>query len=147
MFNKSAKDKSSLSLGKSKVIYGYEVKKMPIGAYLKAMERIKNMPEDFIETCFPGQSLQEVFDSLTKLDEIDLKRLILSVMTTAPKYAIALISELIEVDEEQLINDENIGINGIIDLCIAFIEVNKLGEAFAGVKELRQKIKTIRNVV
>ena len=142
MFNKAAKDKSGLSLGKSKVVYGYEIKKMPIGAYLKAMERIKSLPEDFIETCFPGQSLQEVLDNLTKFNETDFKSLLFGMMTTAPKYAIALISELTEIDEEQLINDENIGLDGIITICTTFIEVNKLGEALAGVKELRQKLKT-----
>ena len=142
IFGKNVQDKLALSTGICKEICGYKIKKMPIGTYLKAMERIKNLPEDFIETCFPGQSLQEVLDSLTKFDENGLKSLIFGVMTTAPKYAIALISELTEIDEKQLIEDENIGVDGIIAICTAFIEVNKLGEACAGVKELRQKLKT-----
>ena len=74
------KDKSSLSLGQSVRVCGVEIKKMPLGAYLRALDKLRNLPEDFISQCFPGKTMQEVLDSLSGIDENGVIGLITTVM-------------------------------------------------------------------
>jgi len=130
MFKLLAKeaDKAHLSLPKSRKVCGYEIKKMPIGAYLKAMERIQGLPDDFISQCFPGLSLQEVLDKLSNLDEHSLVDLIMPLFQFLPSYFIGVLSELTGIPEERLVNDENIGLYGFAEIIKAFVEVNQLGK-------------------
>lgn len=129
-------DKAKLSLGKTKKVCGYEIKQMPLGAYLKALERVKTLPEDFLATCFPGQSLQQILDSLTSTDETTIKALLFSAVIAAPKYIIGLLSEITGIDEDTLLSDDNIGAAGAVELADAVIEVNRLGECVSGIKRL-----------
>jgi len=70
------KDKAKLSLPESRTVCGYEIKKMPIGAYLRAAERLGSLPEGLISACFPGKSPAEVLDSLTQIAKDGLANII-----------------------------------------------------------------------
>jgi len=126
--SRNNKDNATLSLGKTKVVCGYEIKKMPLGAYLRALARFETLPEEFLGRCFPGKSAQEVIDGVTKLDESMLAEAAKAAFLAAPSYIIGLVSELTEIDEERLLNDPDIGLIGITEIARAFIEVNGLGE-------------------
>lgn len=134
------KDKSSLSLPTSKKVCGYEIKKMPLAPYLVAIERLRDLPEDFMDTCFPNKEPSQILELFIKLDKNSLAELLVGVFITAPKYIISLVSDLTGISEDLLLNDSSIGIDGMIEIIDAFIEVNNLGKSLSGVLALKAKI-------
>ena len=133
--------KEALSLGKSKEVYGYKIKKMPLGAYLRAMERLEGLPGDFMETCFPGMTMQNIFNRLKSMDDSAFSLLLAGVLRSAPKYVVGLASELFGIEEEKLTDDENIGLDGLADMAVAFAEVNGLGKLPGTVRGLVARIR------
>lgn len=136
-------DKSDLSLGKVEKVCGYEIKKMPIAPYLSAIQKLENLPADFMEKCFPGMNLQEILDNLTRIDQNGLSTLATNALMATPTYIIGLVADLTGIDKDKLLNDENIGLDGFIDIINAFIEVNRLGEFIHGAHALKAKLKKI----
>jgi len=138
VFNK--KDKSGVSLPAVKEVCGYEIRKMPIAPYLAAIEKLTSLPEDFMAACFPGKSPSEILDSLTAITADSLAELITGACVAAPKYVIALVSELTGIDGDELMNNPKIGPDGLIEIISAFIEVNRLGECVSGVRALKARL-------
>lgn len=136
MFNR---DKPAVSLAKSKTVRGVTVRKMPIGAFLQALERIAALPGDLLSVCFPGMTAGEALSALSKLDEDGLLNIATGIMLTAPRYLCGFIADVCEVPEETLLYDDNIGAAGMIEIILAFIEVNELKKFLCGVRELRGK--------
>lgn len=134
------KDKASVSLPKAKKVCGYEIKKQPIGTYLQTLEILTTMPADFMATCFPNKEPGEILEQLTTIDKNGLMELITGVCVAAPKYIIEIVAELTSIDKETIINDENIGIDGLLEIIEAFIEVNNLGKSLQSAVALKMKI-------
>jgi|GEM_PF-2061909 len=125
IFNKKDnKDNAALSFGKSKTVCGYEIKKMPLGPYLRAVERLNGLPGDFLGQCFPGKDAQAIVDDVKRLDDSMLMEIAQAAFVAVPKYAVGVVSELTGINEDALMNDPNIGLIGLLDIVQAFIEVN-----------------------
>ena len=135
--------KQALSLPAEMDVHGIKIRKMPIGAYVDALQKVQELPTDFLAACFPDKTLQEIIDEFSKLDEGGLISLLMTLISTAPRYVVKVIAELCDVDEAVLWNDPEIGIDGLVNIVTAFIEVNKLGESISGVKGSIMKIKTL----
>ena len=144
MFSIGKKEKGyiGLSVGKSKKVCGYEIKKMPIGAYLRALEKVNNLPTDFMEKFFPGKSLDDLLKELSEIDKDGVQALVTAVFVAAPKYILGLISELSGIDEAELEGNPDIGLDGLIEIVTTVIEVNRLGESLANLKSLIDIIRT-----
>jgi hypothetical protein len=136
-------DKAGMSLPESRQVCGYEIKKMPIAPYLKAVTRLSNLPDDFIKNCFPGKSPSDVLETLTKINENGLAELVGGALMFAPAYIIDLVSDITDISRDDLLNDDNIGLAGILEIITAFIEVNRLGECAFLVQELKKRITTL----
>jgi len=130
----------SLSLGKSKRVCGYEIKQLPFGAYLKAIEMIENFPAELAEACFPGKSLDEALKGLSEIDKGGLQEIVSGLFTVAPRHMLALISEFSGIDEKELENNPDIGLVGIIEITEALFEVNRLGECTASLARWIEKL-------
>ncbi|WP_250228613.1 hypothetical protein [Anaeropeptidivorans aminofermentans] len=137
-------DKTGLSLPRSKKVCGYEIKKLPIGGYLNALERIKEFPADFLGKCFPEKSIDEILDIFYTVDTGKITEMATSLFILAPTYIVGFVSELTNIPEERLLNDENIGISGFGDIILAFLEVNELGKFISVAGEIKGKIKDMK---
>jgi len=126
--DQAKKDNNTLSLGKTKDVCGYEIKKMPLGAYLRALKRVETLPEDILGKLFPGKETQEIVDGLTKFDKTMLMEAARAAFFVVPEHAVAFVAELTGVDADALLNDPGVGLVGFLDIIQAFIEVNALGE-------------------
>ena len=145
MFNLNrSQDKTALSIPKTKKVCGYEIKKLPIGGFLKAIEKMKSMPEDFLNTCFPGKNLEEILDIFSAIDAKTLAEIATVLFVTAPAYIVGFVSELTGIPEEKLLNDESIGISGFGEIILAFLEVNELGKFVSVVGGIEKKIKEMK---
>lgn len=132
----------SLSIPKYKTVCGYEIRKMPLGAYLSAVEHLRTFPEDFIEKCFPGIEADELFQRFQNINnEETLNFLLTGMLSTAPRMLLELISKLTGIELDKLINDPEIGLDGLVDILIAFAEVNRLGEMNGKLINLIQAVK------
>lgn len=139
-FGKKEKDYTCLSLGKSKTVCGYEIKKMPFGAYCRALKKMENLPADFMAACFPGKSWGNVIDNLLAIDESGFKELVTGLLVIAPKYLLSLVSEFSGIDETELENNADIGLDGILEIIETVFEVNRLGECRARILNLKGKL-------
>lgn len=127
------KSNETLSLGKSEIVHGIEVKKMPCGKYFEALQELKNLPSDFIKEVSNGVEfrLSDMFD----LE--NLINLVSQLMIIAPKFLFKFLSKLLDVNEkvlrDQLTPDE------LLEVCIKFWEVNNLENFFNQTKSIVKK--------
>jgi hypothetical protein len=132
----------NLSLSNSRKVRGYEIKRMPIGAYIVAMEKLQNFPAEAMEAMFPGMDADAILKQLKTIDTALLGQLAMRAFTALPKHASALISALTGIPEDKVLNDPNIGLDGLIEITGAWIEVNGIENFFKAARDLMEKVKT-----
>ncbi len=139
MFGKTT---AALSLPKTRTVRGYEIKRLPIGGYLQAIEALQDLPGDLLTACFPGQDLGAVLGQLKTVNETQLQSVIGSALLAAPKYVIRFVARLIDIGEERLLNDADIGLDGLLEILNAWTEVNRLEDFLPAVRNLISRIRT-----
>jgi len=134
-------DKVRLSVPKSRKVCGYEIKKMPIGRYLEAIDEISEFPNEVIGACFPDMKFKEIVERLAAFDEKLLRACIGNVFTAAPRHTVGFVAKLVDIEPEVLLNDANIGLDGLVAIINAFIEVNELGKFMSGLTKIRTTLR------
>jgi len=124
------------SLPKTVKVCGYEIKKMPMGAFLNALETIQTAPTKILNAIWPGKTLDEVLFDLKHLDEQMLVQLITGALSTAAPMLLSMLSELSGIPEEKLREDPNIGPAGIVEIIKTVWEVNDLKNVVAALGDL-----------
>ena len=133
-----AKTSESLSLNKSKKMYGVEIKKMPCGKYFEALQTLKDLPEDFIkELSDNGQEfkLSEMFTME------NIMTLITRLLIIFPDFTFRFLSTLMGIDEDILKNE--ITPKELLDIVQEFWKLNELESFFAQMKPIVNKITTL----
>ena len=123
---KKVKDMFRISVPGTKTIHGVEVKKLPLGAYMAAIDSLKDLPAILLSKGFPGLDEDAVLARLAKLDKEMLLEVAGNLLVTVPEQALRFVAGLLSVPYETLRDDPNIGLNGIKDILMAFWEVNDL---------------------
>ena len=131
---------TQLSTPKEKRVRGYTIRKLPIGAYVAAISAIEDMPKEIIKACF-GEDV-DMLSELTKLDSDKLITLFVRGMKVVPSYMLDLIAMLTELDREAIENDRNLGLDGLMELVAAWLEVNDFENFMQAVRALSQKMTT-----
>jgi len=109
------KKKSDLSLAHRRIICGIEVRKMPLGAYLKAAALIsQELPRLMLSVYGFSEDMEQ------KLGDGAVPRFFPGLIEHAPMVFVNLLAELIEVSPERLLEDANIGLDGILEIAEAF---------------------------
>ena len=97
---------AAVSLGKTAVVRGYTIRRLPLGRYLEMTEMLRDMPERVIQACFPGQSAMQVLGQLKRIDAVMLSDILMRVMTAAPAEAVRLLAYCTGIEEKVLLEDE-----------------------------------------
>jgi hypothetical protein len=140
MFGFRKTDKSiSVSLPADGHLHGVKIKKLPIGAYIKAIGVIKNLPEILLKNCFPDQKPAEVMESLKSLDQESLYAMLGRLMQVVPEQFLHLVAELIDTDYDHLVND--LTPKELFEVLRAFWEVNDTTDFMDQIKKLWPKVK------
>ena len=132
---------ATVSLGKTAVVRGYTIRRLPLGRYLEMTEMLRDMPERVIQACFPGQSAMQVLGQLKRIDAAMLSDILMRVMTAAPAEAVRLLAYCTGIDEKTLLEDENIGLDGAAEMIEACYEINQLGNFTQAAVRLAAKAK------
>lgn len=130
--------KENLSLKKEVILHGVTIKKMPNGAFLEALEIIKELPENFMKELMEGREdlkLSDMFD--TK----NIAMLVGTLLTSVPEFTIKFVSRLMEIDEEVLRNE--LSPLETLEIVEKFWEINKLADFFTKMKPIMNKITSI----
>lgn len=141
MEKKCDKVTAAVSLGKSATVRGYEIRRLPLGRYLEMIEMIKGMPQTLMQACFPGKSALEILMELKRIDAAMLGEIAVRAMAAAPKEAVRILAYSTGIDEETLLADEEIGLDGAAEMAEAVYEINKLGNFTQAVMRLAAKAK------
>ncbi|MCL2618272.1 MAG: hypothetical protein FWD98_04360 [Defluviitaleaceae bacterium] len=130
-------DKTKLSVPLCKRVCGYEIRKLPLGRHIEAIGEIHALYDELTGLCFPGMELRDITESLAAFDEKMLRKCIGNVFAVVPTHVIGLVSRLSGIEAERLLNDENIGLDGIADIVLAVLEVNNVGKFLAAAGKVR----------
>ena len=121
------RDSAALSLKESETVHGYEIRRLPLGEYLRALDALRQAPRTLLAACFPGEDAAQVLARLAKIDADGLGELMLRAMAVVPGEAVRLIAQLTGVPEEKLLGDPQIGLDGVAQIMEAFWRINGLG--------------------
>lgn len=131
MFGKKNKN---VSLGDKVHIRGYEIRRMPIGAYIEALELIERLPGEMLEECFPGLNLQQIGALMTNNSRDAMQVLLVGLLEKAPNYMLDVLSALLGIDREALEQDAAIGLDGLMEMIEAWLEINGIANFWKAVK-------------
>ena len=128
------KDLFRTSIPKTKNIHGIEIKKLPLGAYLNAIDSIKNLPEMLLQKSFPDLTPDQVLEKFKKMDQDMLIEVAGNLLVAVPEQALRFIASLIGEEYERLRDDPDIGLNGIKDIIKEFWKINDMQSFFGDVR-------------
>lgn len=116
----------ALSTKSGEMVRGYEVRRLPLGEYLRALDALKETPRTLLNACFPGEDAAQALAHLSHIDADMLEQLLIRAMTVVPGEAVRLVSALTGVSEEALLTDPEIGLDGAAEMIEAFWRINGL---------------------
>jgi hypothetical protein len=138
MFGKS----TEASIPKARKVCGYEIKKMPIGRYLQVMEDLQDFPALAIEAVFPDMTFEQILQSLKDCNGDTLGQMLVRAMGVVPREAVALLARMTDIPEEELLQNESIGLDGLVMIIEAWVEVNRLENFMNAARRVIGKIRS-----
>lgn len=120
----ASKNSATLSLPKSRTVRGYEIRKMPIGAFLEACSLLEELPGTALRLLFPEKKEGDILAELAGLDKDKLQELFLRALAVLPGEMVRLFARLSGVEEQALLEDPRIGLDGLGEMAEAWLEVN-----------------------
>lgn len=129
-----SKTNESLSLKKEVTLYGVTIRKMPNGAYFRALQTLKDLPKNFIESL----ELDEKSKLSDLLDTKNIGNLIVKLLAVLPDFTIKFLAELMEIDSNFLENE--LSPTETIEIVKKFWEINKLSDFFELMKPMLAKL-------
>lgn len=125
-----AKSNEELSLKKEVKLYGIIVRKMPNGAYFRALQTLKNLPKNFIEML----ELDENSKLSDLLDTKNIGNIVIKLLMILPSFTIDFLSELMDIDRNVL--EEELTPTETIEIVKKFWEINRLNDFFDQMKPI-----------
>ncbi len=132
-----------LSLPSTRKVRGYTIRRMPLGAFLGALETIQDIPGELMLRLFPGKNLPDILSALKSCDSSALSELLLRLLTVAPALLIELVAELTGIEEEVLRDDPALGVDGFAELIAAWVEVNGIENFIKTARTLTDKVRAV----
>lgn len=123
-----------LSLKKETTLHGVTIRKLPNGAYFKALQTLKELPENFIKEL----NLKENAKLSDLLDSKNIVNLIVKLLAVLPSFTIRFLSELMDI-ENNLLENELTPVE-TIEIVKEFVEINRLNDFFELMKPAIQKL-------
>lgn len=131
-----------LSLPAARTVRGYEIGRMPIGRFLRAARRIDGLPREVLARLFP--EAEDAVRALASLDREGLIALCARALAVLPDEAVTVFAELAGLDEKALRDDPNVGLDGLLEMIEAWMEVNNLENFMSAARALWQRARAGR---
>lgn len=128
------KTNEDTSLKKEIKMHGVTIRKMPNGAYFRAINTLKELPNNFIETL----GLEEGKQLSDLLDTKNIGNLVVKLLAILPDFTMDFLSELMEIEKNKLENE--LTPVETIEIVKKFWEINKLSDFFMLAKPILSKM-------
>lgn len=138
----AGKTSVDLSLPKARKVRGYTIERMPIGRFLAAARRLDEVPGQVLRRLFPGA--EDAVRALASLDRAGLIGLCARALAVLPDEAVRVFAELAGLDEKALRDDPNVGLDGLMEMIEAWLEVNNLENFIRAARALWQRARAGR---
>ena len=139
--DKAEKTSVQLSIPMSRVVRGYEIRRLPMGKYLEATEILRTLPEDAMRACFPGKTAMDALAALKALKTDEIPGLLMQLAAVLPAQGMRLLSVLTGIDQEQLMTDERIGLDGAAEMIEAAMEINRVENFISAARRIAGSIR------
>lgn len=140
MFGKKT-DTLKMSLPQTRTVRGYEIKRLPLGEQLQAVDELQELPGELLKACFPGMNAGQILAELKGFNADMLVQMLGSAITAGPKQIIKAFSRMAGIPEEKLLQDPNIGLDGIMELIQAWLEVAGIENFIRAGQAVTAKVK------
>ena len=138
------KTSAALSLKKSEMVRGYEIKRLPLGEYLRVFEELREMPDTIMKVCFPEMDMAQMLAELRGIDPAGLTGLMLRALEVVPDEAIALLSVMTGIRADVLYADPAIGLDGAAELLEAVWRINGVETFIAAARRLAARVRSLQ---
>ena len=142
MFSK--KDRSlKISAPKDTIIYGVHIRKLPIAKYIRLLHTAEELPQLLIGRAFPGQNVGEIMQYLKNLNKDNLIDLITRLLAVVPEELMGLLSELLDIPREGLLEDnpDALSPKELLEIISAFWDLNDMTDFFGIARRLAGQVK------
>ena len=136
------RDAVTLSLPREKRVRGYVIRRMPIGQFLMALRTLQELPGEALELLLPGLTPGSLLSRFRALTAQELKEMAVRLLTVLPGYGISLLSRLMGVEEQELLQDEAIGLDGLMEMLECWMELNGIGNFIRAAGALQEKVRS-----
>ena len=136
------RDTVSLALPPEKTVRGHKIRKLPLGAYLRAMQALCELPDTLLAALFPGEDASAALGHLRRLTPDTAAPLLAKALAVAPGPLLRALSLLCDIEEKTLLADPDIGADGLIELVQAVIEVNDLANFLQAARATLARLRT-----
>lgn len=138
------KTSAALSLKKSEMVRGYEIKRLPLGEYLRVFEELREMPDTIMKVCFPEMDMAQMLAELRGIDPAGLTGLMLRALEVVPDEAIALLSVMTGIRADVLYADPAIGLDGAAELLEAVWRINGVENFIAAARRMAARVRSLK---
>ena len=144
------KDKSiHMSIPKSYELYGVTIRKLPIAKYIAVLREVNDLPSLLLGELFPeGSNLNDSLERLQNLDRSTTLALIGRLLKVVPEEFCKILSELLEIPEERLLDpycENPLSLSALAEIIEAFWKVNDMSDFLMTVQSLTKKAAPTRS--
>lgn len=137
-----SKTSEKLSLPKSEIVYGIEVKKLPCGKYFEAIEVLKELPTNFIDELKKElKNENSEFRLSEMLATENIMTLVAKMFVIIPDFTFKVLSKLLDIEEDKIRNE--LTPVELLDIIKTFYELNELESFFVQMRSAMSKILTL----
>ena len=140
----NCQNSAALSVKCSEKVRGYEIKRLPLGEYLRVMEALREAPGTAMKVCFPEMDAMQMFERLRSIDTQELTRIMLRALDVVPDEAIKLLSLLTGIPADALYADPAIGLDGAAEMLEAFWRLNGIENFIRAAGRMGARLQEIK---
>lgn len=127
------------SIPQARKVRGYLIQRMPIGRFLAAVRELSDLPMTLARALFPDAD--SALEKLKTLTRADLETMATRAFTVLPAEAVRVFSAVSDIPEEKLLNDPNVGLDGLCEMADAWLEVNGIENFMQTARTLTAKVR------
>jgi hypothetical protein len=133
---------ADMSLPKAKTVHGVEIKKVPVGQYIRAMREMEELPSVIVKDLFPGKSAADIVAEFTRADNDTVILLLGRLLVVLPEHIIDALCLVIGVDKDVVMN--RLTPAELCDVVREYWTMNDMSSFFGAVSALiREKVPTL----
>lgn len=130
-----------MSVKRQKIVHGVKVRKLPLGAFLSFNQNLSDLAVELLDMDVNGKNIFQILLAKDN-NKDDFKGFLSALFSKSPLLVARFMADILEIEEEKLLSNEEIGINEFWDIIETFIEMNELGKLVPKIKSLLDKLKT-----